>query len=223
MPFLVPNQDDPRLEEILRHLGEIELLMDSEGPFFDLEHESTIQQHKEAIHELVFEIYDLHPTERQLVMDILEYGVEFFNWSKRKTRKPREAKPVKRPDIPMLKAYAQIFTRAASSLLQTAGQTLNATIFENGAPLTVLSFDLVSSDDVQEVRVVQQSDAMRTKLRELSDLALERKTPSMYTRRHVRIYDGRQVSLIRPSEQRFWTESQARVDADAFLAELFSE
>jgi hypothetical protein len=59
-------------------------------------------------------------------------------------------------------------------------------------------------------------------LRELDKLLLDKKGPSMYMRRHARIYDGKQVSLVRPSEQRFWTQSQARADADAFLAELSS-
>ncbi|MBK6711247.1 MAG: hypothetical protein IPG51_13055 [Chloroflexi bacterium] len=63
---------------------------------------------------------------------------------------------------------------------------------------------------------------MRAKLRELDTSLLERNTPSMYMRRHVRVYDGNTVSLVRPSEQRFWTQSQARADADAFLAELSS-
>ena len=99
---------------------------------------------------------------------------------------------------------------------------MNATVYENGAPLTVVSFDLVSSKEAQPVQILTESDAMRTKLRELNELILERKTPSMYMRRHVRVYDGKQVSLVRPSEQRFWTQSQARTDADAFLAELLS-
>ena len=74
----------------------------------------------------------------------------------------------------------------------------------------------------QPVRIVTNPDAMRNKLRELDDLLLTQKTPSMYVRRHVRVYEGRQVSLVRPSEQRFWTQSQARADADAFLTELFA-
>ena len=120
----------------------------------------------------------------------------------------------------MLKSYAEVFVRVATSLLQVRDQTINATVYENGAPLTVLSFHLVSLDEAQPVQVVTESGAMRAKLGELNDLALRKNTPSFYARRHVRIYDGKQMSIIRPSERRFWTQSQARVDADAFLAEL---
>jgi len=222
MPFLIPDKNDTRLKRILHHLDEIEKLLNNDEFVFNSKCEETIQEHKKAINELVFEIYGLHPVDQQLIRDTLEYGIEFFNWSKRQNRKPQGAKPVKPPDRNMLEAYANIFTRTATSLLQIKNQTLNATVYENGAPLTVVSFDLVSLDEERPVQILTSSGAMRTKLRELNELILERKTPSLYMRRHVRIYDGKQISLVRPSEQRFWTQSQARVDADAFLAELLS-
>ena len=222
MPFLIPARDDARLQEVLHHFDEIESLLDKDNALFDSEHKSNLDIHKRAINDLVFDIYGLHPVERQLVEDTLTYGIGFFNWAKRKTRKPRGATPVKRPDIPMLKAYAKIFVQVATSLLQVKRQTLQATVYKNGAPLTALSFDLVNLDAARPVQVMTQTGAMREKLRELNDLALRENTPSFYTRRHVRIYDGKQVSIIRPSERRFWSRSQARVDADAFLVELLA-
>jgi hypothetical protein len=220
MPFLIPSQDDARLQEVLHHLDEIESLLSGDRTLLDSQRKLNLEAHKRAIDELVFDVYGLHPVERQLVEDTLAYGVEFFNWAKRKTRKPRGAAPVKPPDIPMLKSYAEVFIQVATSLLQVKNQTLNATVYKNGAPLTVLSFDLVSLNEARPVQVVTQPGAMRAKLHELNDLVLRENTPSFYTRRHVRIYDGEQMSIIRPSERRFWSQSQARVDADAFLAEL---
>ena len=220
MPFLIPSEDDARLQEVLRHLDEIGSLLSSDEVLLDSRHRLTFDAHKQAINALVFDIYGLHPVERQLVADTLTYGIEFFNWAKRRTRKPQGATPVKRPEASMLKSYAGVFVRVATSLLQVRDQTINATVYEDGAPLTVLSFDLVSLDEAQPVQVVTESGAMRAKLGELNDLALRKNTPSFYARRHVRIYDGKQMSIIRPSERRFWTQSQARVDADAFLAEL---
>jgi hypothetical protein len=167
-------------------------------------------------------MHNLHPVERQLIEDMQEYGLEFFNWSKRKNRQPQGAKPVTRPDTEMLEIYADIFVRTATAFLEMKNQTLNATVYKNGAPLTAVSFDLVPLNEARPVQVVTSPVEMRTKLRELDKLTLDQKTPSLYVRRHVRVYDGKQVSLVRPSEQRFWTQSQARVDADAFIAELSS-
>jgi hypothetical protein len=221
MPFFVPSRDDARLQEVLHHFHEIESLLSDGETLLESKHKLDLEAHKQVIDELVFDVYGLHPVERQLVKDTLAYGIEFFNWAKRKTRKPRGSNPVRRPDVPMLKLYAEVFTDVATSLLQVKNQTLNATVYANGAPLTVVSFDLVGLDETQAVQVVTQPGAMRAKLRELDGLVLHEYTPSFYTRRHVRIYDGKQMSIIRPSERRFWSQSQARADADAFLAELF--
>lgn len=223
MPLFIPDKDNPKFKQVLYHFDKIIELLNQDEKSWDIKSETELElkSHKTAINKLVFDLYNLHPVEQQLVKDTLEYGIEFFNWSKRKNRKPRGAKPVQRPDNSMLKTYADIFTRTVTSLLKIKNKTLNATVYENGAPLTVVSFDLVSLDEAQSVRVVKESDAMRDKLRELEELILDRKTLSIYMRRHIRIYDGNRISLVRPSERRFWTQSQARVDADAFSSELF--
>ncbi|MCA9979078.1 MAG: N-6 DNA methylase, partial [Anaerolineales bacterium] len=222
MPFLVPEQDDPRLQKILYHMAQIRELLQKETAFHNAQDKAKQQEHEIAIHELVYELYGLHPIERQLIEDMLAYGIPFFEWAKNKRRKPGGAKPVQWPDLDMLKTYADIFSHTATSLLRIKNQTLNATVYRNDAPLTVVSFSLVSLDEAQPPKVVIDIEAMRTKLRELEQFLSERKTPSLYMRRHVRVYDGDTVSLVRPSEQRFWTQSQARADADAFLAELSS-
>lgn len=222
MPFLLPDENDPRLQEILKHLERIRDLLNDDDAFYSLEREAQQREYEAEIHKLIYDLYGLHLVEQQLVEDTLAYGVEFFQWAKRRNRRPRGAKPVQEPDTEMLQAYAEIFIRTATSLLRVKNQTLNATVYKNGAPLTVVSFDLVNLDEAHSVQVVNEHRAMRSKLRELDQYLLDRRTPSMYMRRHVRVYDDYTVSLVRPSEQRFWTQSQARADADAFLAELTS-
>ncbi len=222
MPFLVPDQDDPDFRQLIRHFDFIVQLVNQKDVLWSSAHKDEIEKHKTAINTLVFKLFNLHPVEQQLVQDMLEYGIEFFNWSKRRTRRPRGAKPVQEPGTEMLQAYADVFVRTVTSLLKIKNQTLNATVYKNGAPLTVASFEFVRRQDARPVCVITESDAMHTRLQELNEQVLEQKTPSMYLRRHTRVYDGNLVSLVRPSEQRFWTQSQARADADAFLAELLS-
>lgn len=222
MPFLIPDRDDPRLEAVLQYLAQIEDLLNEEDTFFSPEREARQKEYETAINQLVYELYGLHPVEQQQVEDTLTYSLGFFEWAKKKTRKPGGAEPVKAPDGEMLKSYADVFVHTATSMLRVKEQTLNATVYKNGAPLTVVSFDLVSQDNAQSTQVIEGHDAMRAKLRELDEVLLQRKTPSIYIRRHVRVYDGKSVSLVRPGERRFWTRSQARADADSFLAELSS-
>ncbi len=222
IPFLIPDENDSRFQQALYHFEAICELLRQEEDIFVIQNQPQLEEHQKAINELVFELYGLHPIEQQLVEDMLDYGIEFFNWAKRKRRKPRGAKPVQRPDVEMLTTYAQIFVQVANSILQLKQKTLNATVYQNGEPLTVISFDLVNCGEDSPIRIIEEPAAMRTKLYQLNELTLSQTTPSMFTQRHVRVYDGNQVSLIRPSEQRFWTQSQARADADAFIAELFA-
>ncbi|MFZ1752097.1 MAG: N-6 DNA methylase [Caldilineaceae bacterium] len=222
MPFLVPEQDDTRLQEVLHNMAQIQELLEKETTFYSAKDEAKLQEYETTIHKLIYELYGLHPIEQRVVEDILTYGIPFFEWAKRKTRKPGNSKPVQAPDTDMLTRYAEIFAYTATSLLRIKNQTLNAVVYKNGALLTVVSFKLAPLEEAHPVQLVDSHNAMRAKLRELDHLLVERKTPSMYTRRHVRVYDGNTVSLVRPSEQRFWTQSQARADADAFLAELSS-
>ena len=219
MPFWIPNMNNPKFKEFLEHFEDLTKLVNQKNKF-STSAKSQIAFYEDAINAIIFELLDIHPIERQLIEDMHNYGIGFFQWAKQKKRKPQSAKPIQRPGEKMLQIYAEIFGRTATSLLQIKDKTLNATVYQNGAPLTAVTFDIVNLDEAQPAQVITQSEAMRQKLRELDNLLLEQKTPSMYMRRHVHIYEGNEISLVRPSEQRFWTQSQARADADAFLAEL---
>jgi hypothetical protein len=223
MPFLVPDKTDPRLGQVLQNLERIQDLLEAQNTFYSAENEAHLLRHERAIHQLVYELYGLHPVEQQLVEDMLAHGVAFFEWAKRGTRRPATAAPVQPPDVTMLTTYAEVFRQVATSLLRLKGRTLNAIIYQNGAPLTVVSFYLADLEHAEPIQVITQPEAMRARLRQLDQLALNQQTPSLYIRRHARIYDGNEFSLIRPSEKRFWTQSQARTDADAFLAELHDD
>lgn len=223
MPFLIPDEEDPRLLKILACFDEIVALLQKHNVLDETKRQHGIRQREETIAELVFDIYDLTLTERQLVQDTLGYGIEFFYWSKRKRRKPRGAKAVQRPDVEMLKGYAETFGETATALLRYQDQTLNAVVYQDGAPLSVVGFELVSLADARDVQIIEGADTLQETLRRLDRSLLEQHTPTLYMRRHVRVYDGSWLYLVRPSERRFWTRSQARADADSAIMEWLSQ
>ncbi len=222
MPFLVLEKDDPRLQQALYYFDQISSTYHQQDALLSGSKAQVIQQLKNDIDEFVFDIYDLAPSERQLVRDLLEYEVQFFEWSKHKRRSidDPKAKPVLPPNTPMLTQYAKTFIETATSMLSHRAQTLNATVYQNGAPLTVIEFELVSLAEAKDVHYIAESRALHSLLRKLDLLLLERRTPTLYTRRHVRIYDGSRFYLIHPSERRLWTRSSASTDAATFLTEI---
>jgi len=224
MPFLVPEEGDSRFKEVIDHFNQIIHLHTQSSKVIMRNVKAEIRDHEFAIAELIFDLYGLHPAERQLVWDVVQYEIEFFKWAKRDTRSFNDSKshPVRHPDSIMFIEYAQTFTETVTTLLRYQAQTLNAVVYQDGAPLSVVGFELVSLADAKEVHVIDSSLSLRDILRKLDRLLLEQHTPTLYMRRHVRIYEAPWLYLVRPSERRFWTRSQARADADSFIEESLS-
>lgn len=227
MPFLVPNEDNPLLKNILMHFDQIlDLLKQRNRQDKVLRdeqlNEAAIKKHEDEIADLIFEIYGLTQAERQLIRDMAEYGIGFFYWSKLKTRQIDGTAAVQSPSSEMLTTYAEIFVETVTSLLRYQDQTLNAVVYHDSAPLSVVGFELVPFTDKPDVQLIEGSETLLDVLRRLDKQLLEQRAPSVYMRRHVRIYNENWLYLVRPSEQRFWTQSQARVDADNAIAEWLS-
>ncbi|WP_129678130.1 hypothetical protein [Candidatus Chloroploca sp. Khr17] len=157
-----------------------------------------------------------------MLEDLSEYSINYFYWFKQKNRNANGTAAVRRPSLDMLKTYATTFADAVSNVLQYQNERLNAVVYQNGTPLSVVGFLLTDQRNAQEVQVVETKQAMKELLRRLDKALLEQKSPSLFSRRHVRIYDGDWLYLVRPSEQRFWTRTLARADADSTIAEMMN-
>jgi hypothetical protein len=224
MPLIIPDKDDPRLKEALTLFEEIMQLYQKRDKLLGGRYDEDIEKAKERIDELVFDIYDVVPIEQQLVKDMVDYEIKFFEWSKRKKRhiNDEKARPVRSPEASMLKEYAQEFIEVTTSLLYYQKQTLNARIYQDGAPLSMVEFELVQTADAQAVRFISESKELHDLLYRLDRRLWERQASTLYTRRHVRIYDGPRFYVVRPSERRLWTCSQAYADAGSFVAQILS-
>jgi hypothetical protein len=224
MPLIIPDKDDPRLKEALTLFEEIALLYQKRDEPLGGRYDADIEKARRRIDELVFDRYDVVPMEQQWVNDMVDYGIGFFEWSKRKTRRNNDAKakPVQPPEASMLSEYAQEFIEVATSLLHYQNQTLNARVYQDGAPLSVVEFELVNTADARAVDPKSGSNELHDLLYKLDRRLWERQSSTLYTRRHVRIYEGWRFYVVRPSERRLWTRSQAYADADSFIAEILS-
>jgi hypothetical protein len=224
MSLIIPDKDDPRLNEALTLFEEIVLLYQKRDESLGGGYDADIEKAKDRIDELVFDIYDVVPMEQQLVKDMIDYEIEFFEWSKHKKRHitDEKARPVRPPEASMLKEYAQAFIEVATSRLHYQNQTLNARVYQDGAPLSVVEFELVQMADAQAVRFISGSEELHDLLYKLDRRLWEGQASTLYMRRHVRIYDGPRFYVVRPSERRLWTRSQAYADAGSFVAEILS-
>lgn len=224
MPFLIPDKDDPRLKAVLDYFDQMAALYQQKETLLSGGYENNLRKLKDSIDNLVFDIYDASPVERQLVHDMVEYEIGFFYWVKRKHRKFDDSKSnaVRPPNIQMLIEYAEAFVETVTAILRYQEQRLNAVVYQDGAPLSVVGFELASLSEARAVKRFEESHILQDTLRKLDRLLLEKHAPTLYARRHIRIYDEPWLYLVRPSERRFWTRSQARADADSFITEMLN-
>lgn len=232
MPFILPDKDDRRFIDVVQLFDEIANLLQQETIVDEGKRQATIQEYESLISDLIFDIYDLSLVERQLVMDTIQYQIGYFY------KKPYTIEP---PDQAMLIDYADTFINTATELLRYQDQTLNAVIYQDGLPLSVIRFQLAKLTETSDknekwstsygipvppsikIMINTRSDELQNQLRKLDRILYEQRTSSIYMRKHVRIYDGSSLYLVRPSEARFWTQSQARVDADKAIVEWLSQ
>ena len=224
MPLVIPDKDDPRLQEALTLFDWITQLYQKRDEFLGGRYDEDLEMAKTRLDKLVFDIYDIVPVEQQLIKDMVDYGITFFEWSKRQKRRITDEKagPVRPPEASMLKEYAQEFIEVTTSLLHHQNQTLNARVYQDGAPLSVVEFELVHMADAEDVHFISESKELHNLLYKLDRRLWERQASTLYTRRHVRIYDGPRFYVVRPGERRLWTRSQAYADAGSFVAQIVS-
>ena len=222
MPFLIPDKDNPTLQKVLQYVDDIISLYRQHDASPIKEINKLVENYESRIADLIFDLYELTEAERQQVRDVLHYEVEFFNWSTRRDRERRTVDAVKPLDTEqqILVAYAETFIDTAKMLLGDRNQTLNATVYQDSTPLSAVEFKLSALVDSEPVRIKKQSKEVEDILQDLDHRLLEQHTSTLYSRRQVRIFDGPYLYMIRPSEQRFWTRSQALADADNFIMEL---
>ena len=171
---------------------------------------------------LIFDLYGLTEHEQHLVRDMVEYGVGFFYWGKRKRRKYGSVPAVQPPTPDMMQQYADTFSSVVTALLKYREMTINSTFYrlDRGQPLNLVSFEIVRSANRRLALPHEASRELQSRLTELNKVLAPEAGQSIYTRRHIRIYDGNHIDFVRPNEQRFWTKSQALADADAVVADL---
>jgi len=162
---------------------------------------------------VVFDLYGLSDSERVLVEDGVDLTTDRYCNLKSKAFRP--------PDPKQLQAYAEHFIGVAADFLHTSvDRTVTATIpIVDGAPLQAVHFRVGAGLTGASAVTLESQPELRGVLDEIAKALPARLTPSLYSRRHVRVYGQGELFIIKPRELRFWSRSAGLNDADAVLAE----
>ncbi|MBI2299410.1 MAG: N-6 DNA methylase [Armatimonadetes bacterium] len=174
--------------------------------------------------DLIMATHGLYPAEITLVRETTEYLIPMFHWGDSTRRTLRDTTPaIERPEAGILQDYALAFRRATSHLLDLGGMTLRASAFCGPAPLCVVGFERCRREVSNEVAVIEGDAETEALLEMLNEQLTAGGGYSLYYRRHMDLYDGDHLYIVRPARVRFWTLGAAMSDAAKAMAAWASE
>jgi len=171
---------------------------------------ASILEKELEIDELIFDYLKFSTTERSLIRDVLDYSLDFFQEGERS----QACDPIL---TGQLKAYATTICRSLNSILQFGSMTVWAAIYEGESPLNIVSLNFNLDYPANTVIVVDAD--MDAELTRINENLREEQSGNVFLRRHLKLYGKDSLDIVKPNEQRFWSQSVALKDADAILAE----
>lgn len=176
---------------------------------------SEVKNIENELFNYVCDLYELNENERIIVEDTLNYTLDHF-------LNRRESIPLRstqHPTLDKLQKYADRLCKQLNGMLALEGKKVIYQLYEideDKSPLTVVEFEQISKTTAKvtkpkKVRKIEEA------LIDLSQSIKREIVGGMYALIHPRVYDGERLYMIKPSEERFWSESAALNDADEII------
>ena len=152
--------------------------------------------------------------ERTLVQDTLDFTIDL-------RMKGESSKALDHPEKEELMAYSLQLIDTIQPFFETLHETIMiADIFETkAAPLQVINFKLVTSPGRTPLIQVVTEQKLEVILEKIARQLVTRISNTVFTRRNLRIYDGNNYYIIKPSQRHHWSRYAALNDADTIISE----
>lgn len=169
---------------------------------------------EQEIASVFFDIAHLSKDDRALVDDTLKHTIPFSQ------RQAGKYGP-KRTTEGQLHSYAEVFARTIGRWLNPNAGAISFETYDCEGPLTAVGFSLSESKRVG-VRPGVSRAHLEELFRRLESQLTSQESQSLYVRRHLRIFSGDWLYVIKPTQLRYWTRSVALDDADGSIVELLA-
>ena len=171
---------------------------------------------EDSLFKSVCDLYGLNENECIIVDDMIRYTIDLYLNRKKAKTKRRGIRP---PTIDQLQRYADRLCRQLNSILEFEGKILSYTVYDIGgdSPLSVVEFKQGSQTTSNQENSTKRVEGIEKLLIKISKNLQNQISEHVYVRGHLRVYEGEHLYIIKPSEERFWSESAALNDADTVI------
>ncbi len=185
---------------------------------------------EQELDEAIFDLYGLLDAERDLIRDMCKFGLDYFyNHIKSDAVKAVEYKCTSSlgviDDLPMdrnlqngLEAYIYTFLQVWNRELEDDGEFRWHIIYSNNAPMIAVVFTTQEKGyPLSNIPNVDEENEWQNVLKQCSEVLLRPVSKTIYTDSMVRAVTDTDILIVKRNEQRLWTRSAAREDAEATM------
>ena len=188
-----------------------------------LEHELILREHsrllpmdhsvQQALDRAVYSLYELSEQDIVLIRDTVQHTIDPYLTT-------THTRAIRRPSAKQLYDYARRMCSQINAILEYAGERVTATIctFPDETQLRACRFamrPLQEEAEIEEIRL----EGIEPVVQGMSNTLRASVADNLYIQRDLRIYDEDGFWIIKPSEDRLWTEAAALNDADLVVSE----
>ena len=168
---------------------------------------------QELLDHAVYSLYRLSRQDVVLMQDTVRHTIDPY-------LKGRQSMASSRPSSEQLQAYTRLVCSQLNGILRHTGKMLSATVcvFSDESSLRACHFRMRPSGD-ETAAVEAHYEGIEAVLAVMSDNLRAEVADRLYVQRDLRVYDEEGFWIIKPSENRLWTEAAALNDADLVVGE----
>jgi len=218
-----------RIVRVVEELQQIDL-QPGDMELAGLSAQRRLPELQRQLDEAIFDLYELNPAERDLVREMCSVGLDLFYRHQNSAAVSEVIRPIcslgRLADVAEaeagLAAYLRTFLEIWNDELAPDGEFIWRVLSPpSRAPLLAVTFTTHSRNEPLSTVSGTDADAWRGLL---ARLAQESRIPAgssrVFTDTFIRHVSEHEILLIKRNEQRFWTRTAAREDAEAAFVKL---
>jgi len=182
------------------------------------EYEEKFQQKEAELNELIFDLYKLSDTERELISYAQEITIPILQARKKKFREIRGDiklyKPYKEVEKEEIENYVNLFIEHFSKFHQGGERGyINAIIYQSK---NILAIEFKIEENKKELEWKNELDNDKA-LELLAGLGFQKISNQLFTQKDVKVLRSKSFSVLKIKQYKYWHKAIARLDIVEFM------
>ena len=162
---------------------------------------------------MILDAFELKKEEKYLIDDCVNQTIDLFF-------KGEKSNAYTTPSKADLQKYCRAFCSKVNSIAAYSNNFISARIFLAQSPLTIVKFNFVKrGKGNKQIECLLDNDIKKI-LNKLDKYTFSMYRKSLFASRVMKLFDGDDLYIIKPSEKRHWSRSVGLMDANEVITNI---